>query len=78
MRVLVVAAFVSNAMVLLITFAEYYEQDVLTVPRYRLADFCLCILIPIVLASMANQKAAFGFDPLDQLTAFHARLSSEC
>ncbi len=50
----------------------------LLVPRHRLANFCLGILIPIVLSAMSDENCTLFFDFLNQLASLHANLSSEC
>jgi hypothetical protein len=50
----------------------------LVVPGDRLANFCLRILIPIVLSAMSDENCTLLFDFLDQLASFHASSSSEC
>ena len=50
----------------------------LVVPRHRLANLCLGILIPIVLSAMSDENRTVLFDFLNQLASLHASSSSEC
>src|SRR5215470_16880973 len=47
-------------------------------PTLLLANLCRRILIPIVLATMANEHTALRLDLLDQLASLQASSSSAC